>query len=358
MRYFWLIGLSLLIVGAVSIEMVLVPILGPFLQPTGRYALGVTRYEVEDPLRSDSYRPTTRRFMIDLYFPSSAPTGKKFEYQPRTLKALKAMLGRDTWVPQIVWDHFLTGIMSYAQPQAPIAQGPFPVIIFLPGIGADALYNVYLEELASHGFVVASIEPPYDIVVSVMSDGSVKELDSSLKEAMRKVDRDAIYAYRKRAHEEWLKDTDVVITFLEQLTANPVSPWYKKLDLARLGLLGHSHGGGVVTAFCAANKRCRAGVNMDGWTKTANSIEPFSTPFLFLANEKGMNELQQLANAMPESAEYKEISHAGHAAFSDHILLKQPLRWFLGVNRGDSFHVRQEIQRALINFFNRTIKEP
>ncbi len=119
--------------------------------------------------------------MIDLYYPSSAPIGKQFEYQPATLKPLRSTLSRDTWVPQFVVDHFLTGIQSYAQPEAPIAQGLFPVIIFLPGIGADALYNVYLEELASHGFVIAAVEPPYDILVSVMSDGSVKELDPALK---------------------------------------------------------------------------------------------------------------------------------------------------------------------------------
>ncbi len=173
---------------------------------------------------------------------------------------------------------------------------------------------------------------------------------------MSKVDRDAIYAYRKHAHDEWLKDIDVVRVFLEKVSADPQSPWYKTLDLSRLGLLGHSHGGGVVTDFCSKNDWCKAGVNMDGWTKTANTFEPFSTPFLFLANEKGMDELKKLADRMKSSARYKEIPCAGHAAFSDQILLKQPLRGLLGVNKGDSKCVRQEIRDELVRFFNRTLK--
>jgi predicted dienelactone hydrolase len=50
----------------------------------------------------------------------------------------------------------------------------FPVVLFSPGGGLKALtYHVFLEDLASHGWIVAALDPPYNPRAMRMPDGRV-----------------------------------------------------------------------------------------------------------------------------------------------------------------------------------------
>ncbi len=263
------------------------------------------------------------------------------------MKALIEIKSRSPWVPTLLWRYFLQDISSFAEVDAPVSdEGPFPVIIFMPGIAGDALYNVYLEELASHGYVVLALEPPGDVSVSIVG-GDLIELNKEFQKSIDAGDREAIYAHRRKAHEVWKKDISATIKYL-------YDKGYKYLDLSRIGLLGHSHGGAVVTDYCAIDERCRSGVNMDGWTRGAHTTQAFDKPFLLLANEQGLTKLEELARNMP-TAIYKKIPGAGHGAFSDMVLIKQPLRWYLGIVTYDPAEVRRVIQKELVTFFDRTL---
>ena len=55
------------------------------------------------------------------------------------------------------------------------------------------------------------------------------------------------------------------------------------------------------------------------------------------------------------TATYKKIPGAAHGAFSDMVLIKQPLRWYLGIVTDDPVKVRREIQKELVTFFNSTL---
>lgn len=339
----------------------LCPLFGNFPQPTGQYAIGIDRFHVVDERRIDDRQLSgIREFMFDVLYPSSSPDkNRQFPYHPAKLKALAQIKTRRTLLPLWVWSLLLQGITSYAEPQAPVAMygAPFPLVIFLPGIAGDAFYHVYLEELASQGIIIAVLEPPFDVSVSIFPNNRIVGLDTTFQKSIDEGNRDAIYAYRERAHAEWLKDIKAVIKKIRIVTNNQKSPFYKKIDMTRIGLLGHSHGGGVATDFCAQSKHCLAGVNMDGWTKNANTTTGFKKPFLFLVNENGMDELTQLAKNMGSYGTLKKIPGAGHRAFSDMILIKQPLRWYLAPVTGDLDMVRRNIQHNLTTFFNKKLKK-
>jgi hypothetical protein len=59
-------------------------------------------------------------------------------------------------------------------------------------------------------------------------------------------------------------------------------------------VLGHSVGGGAAVHFCATDKRCIAGVNMDG---SPSKYEKLSVPFLYLQAEPGRYCEQDCLNA-------------------------------------------------------------
>ncbi len=350
-----LLGVAFLIIMLVWLYC---PLFKAFPEPTGRFAVGTRSFHFIDESRLDQRQPSKKRELgVTLFYPSSAKRGHRFPYQEDTIKALMEIKALSSYVPRFMWSLLLSGITSFAQPDAPIAlqEAPYPLIIFLPGIGGEPLDNVYLEELASHGYIIAALSVPFDTTVTVL-DGRIIGLDPALESAMKKVDREAIYAYRTAAHHAWLADCDFLLTKLEELDGQAGSPFFKVIDWERLGVLGSSHGGGVAIDFCKFNKRCKAGVDMDGWTKTVNTTEGYAKPFLFLLSEGGLgDDILTLAKHMT-LAQVKTISGSQHNAFGDYIQLKQPFAWYFGVTTSNPEKVRKEVAQTLVKFFDGSLK--
>ncbi len=156
--------LLIIALGTLSAALYFRPLFEEFPQPTGSYSVGIRRFSVATG---------SPRFMVDMYYPSKHhKASTRYPYQPKKLAALKNIYAQITKVPAFVWSYLLSSTKSFAAQDAPYDKnGPFPLIIFLPGIAGDNLYNVYLEELASHGYVIAAIEPPGTI------EGEVRELE-------------------------------------------------------------------------------------------------------------------------------------------------------------------------------------
>lgn len=90
---------------------------------------------------------------------------------------------------------------------------------------------------------------------------------------------------------------------------------------------------------------------MDGWTKTYNSTESFTTPFLFMLSEHGyMPEMQLLFDNNQRTTFRKLIiTNANHDSFTDGILLKWPLSL---LSKKQATTIRKNINKNIIQFFN------
>jgi dienelactone hydrolase len=327
---------------------------------TGPYAIGTTHLYWIDDSRIDKRFPSGKReIRIEFFYPSIRENEDLlFPYQPEKINALKIIKSEYFSLPSFIWRCLLDGIYSHANPEAYFntKEPLYPVIIFLPGIGGDNFYNTYLEELASHGYIVVALEPPFDTSVTVLSNGTFVGLDNSLIYAAKHGLRDEIYAYRTKAHKNWNEDIDFVLKKLKKLNNDSSSQFYKKFDFNNVGFLGHSHGGAVVTEYCAIHDICKAGINMDGWTKTVNTTNGFDKPFLFLLNEEGIEGVDELYKNMNHEITQKiEVFGAKHAAFSDYILLKKPLVYFWVAS--DPEAIKKQICDYIISFFDRWLKK-
>ena len=123
------------------------------------------------------------------------------------------------------------------------------------------------EELASHGYVVVGVNHTYETTVTAFNDGRTVAFDpAAIGGALGPQSGSHNEAFRARAEvcERKAADLAFVGDQLARLDADPASPFFGRLDLGRVGALGHSFGGVAALEWCRADPRCRAAVNLDG----------------------------------------------------------------------------------------------
>jgi predicted dienelactone hydrolase len=159
------------------------------------------------------------------------------------------------------YDVIKTGVVTNSFVQAPFARTlrRAPVLIFSPGGGMiSELYTSQLEDLASHGYVVAAITHSYDGFVTVFPDGSHVAYDGR-----RRPQTPSVEGKANLNQLEW--HADDIRAVLDEFSHVPSSlPFAGRLDLARVGAFGHSFGGIVAARACQRDPRIKACLNQDG----------------------------------------------------------------------------------------------
>jgi pimeloyl-ACP methyl ester carboxylesterase len=140
-------------------------------------------------------------------------------------------------------------------------------------------YTFLFEELASHVYVVASVDHTFEATAVEFPDGRLVEsvFGSHLGNMMRAGESDLDFAVAVR-----LNDVKSVLNSLEVLNASDASAFAGKLDMSRVALAGHSLGGLTAILSIEQDARFRAGVILDGVAPQA-ALGGTETPVLLLA---------------------------------------------------------------------------
>jgi predicted dienelactone hydrolase len=168
-------------------------------------------------------------------------------------------------------------IKSYAQENAKIAKGPktFPVVLFSPGaFGTSFQYSSAIEDLASHGYIVAAIEHTSETFGVAFPDGKVHNYSETRipKEwipppgATREEYQGYVDAWNRHCVDVRARDESFVIDKLIELNkgVSRRTQFFGRLDLAHLAAMGHSRGGWSSIVSCRRDSRIKACVNEDG----------------------------------------------------------------------------------------------
>ncbi len=161
---------------------------------------------------------------------------------------------------------------------APIAEGRYPVVVFTHGYtGTFTDYTFIFEDLASRGYVVASVDHTYEATAVEFRDGRfvASAVGSHWNNTWRTDEQTLSFAVSAR-----LGDLRSIVNELERLNAESGSPFAGKLDIARLAIAGHSLGGVTALPAVLQDTRFRAGVLIDGWPDSLTT--PTQTPVLIL----------------------------------------------------------------------------
>jgi predicted dienelactone hydrolase len=116
---------------------------------------------------------------------------------------------------------------------------------------------------------------------------------------------------------EWLNSFDVSGKFTG------------RLDMARVGVFGHSFGGAQAAQFCSQDSRCKAGVDVDGSLHGSVIQAGIHKPFMFLLSGQGdfstdveirqiRADIQSVYGRLPANGRLRiSIRGANHFLFSD-----------------------------------------
>jgi dienelactone hydrolase len=166
------------------------------------------------------------------------------------------------------------GLRSHAVEHAAVAevQASYPVLVLSPSGFPPLLLAAIAEELASHGYVVVGVNHTYETAVTVFADGRVVPMSPAAVAGLLGGPQTGPYqeqfAQRAAVCDYKAADLASVANQLEQLPADAAG-LAGRLDLDRLGGLGHSFGGNAALQWCRDDRRCRAAANLDGalWTE-------------------------------------------------------------------------------------------
>lgn len=363
-----------------------------FPKPSGQYALGVHELRLIDNSRLDLNTRASndrRQLLVRVTYPASAISAAKrysVSMVPNTglAGALMRLSLPDSLTPLAI---SLGQVATHARLEAPLASTPqpIPVLIFTHGHGGIAEQNtVLIEELASHGYVVLSINHPFVSGFFQYADGLIarpimgKKMQSIVfapdqiaqlqllglqfsqatsfanqAPLMKKIDELNPKGKRITAEITQLTSDDqrFVIDSLASLqTSDPILAGH--LDLQRVGVFGMSMGGSASVITCSLDSRCRAGINMDGWTRSLDPLPPLKVPFMHMSNEHHFTSLIPYGQSHAASYDLR-VSGANHVNYTDVSLAAPQLKHIGLLGPIDGTRMLQLTNDYVLAFFNK-----
>ena len=250
--------------------------------PSGPYQVGTRIYELTDTSRKEIYsgKDEARRFMIQVWYPSEAGTSNEKARWMDQAEIYAPAVSQEIGMPSFFLGHLaLVKVPAYKSAKVAKTDQAYPVILFSHGWqGFNAQNTGQALQLASNGFVVVGVQHTYGAVITVFPDGTIAPNNPAALPDGAPTD-----IYEAAAHKlvaQWTGDLGYTLDYLQIQNTDPNSPFYKSLDLARVGVYGHSTGGGAAVQFCATDPRCKALLGMD----------PFMRPVSYEVIDSGVTQ--------------------------------------------------------------------
>ena len=304
--------------------------------PSGEYAVGVQDFELTDENRKGvmvAGPDEGRRLLVRVWYPADNVDG----LTPRpyftdleadtTARGLgsASMAGADFAFTYI--KHSATN--SYEGAPLLADANELPVVIYSHGYTSFLNQNTALmEELASNGYLVFSVQHTYDSSPTVFPNGDVAPSDPNLvDEMMADLTGDAMEEMAKaftspeigirfeatrknledslarnsrlaaRSARIWVDDRVFVHDMLEQgRVPDSVAEIVASGDFTSTAQIGMSFGGSTTGGVCMIDPRCAAGVNLDGGDYHGTPLNAnVPVPFLMLYSD-----VDQMASMLSE----------------------------------------------------------
>ena len=276
-----IIGIIFQLFGCVPITQLLFPF-NPLPQPNGEYNIGSQIYTWTDSTRQEWFtkNDTTdyRKLAVQIWYPSTQkPISKPMPYIDFIDKRIPILanqlsdhlnlylpiIHKKLRLPHYFVKHF-NNMLSYAYEGLSIIEnGNLPILIFSHGLGGMRTQNsVYIQQLASHGYIVVAMDHAYDANISVFSDGKIALFNSDIPEDLPKNIQNDIRSTQLKTRSE---DITFIIDQLYNLNNNAHSDFYNKFALKNIGVFGHSFGGTTSIYASIMDERIKACLALDPW---------------------------------------------------------------------------------------------
>lgn len=338
--------------------------------PTGPYRVGTFARRLVDRSRQERLAESPgapREMMIQVWYPAEKGTsGTRAWYRDPRMNTLQS-------------SHFRL-VKTHSYWSLPAAgPGPFSVLLFSPSSGGFRSQNTFeVEELASQGYVVVGMDHPHSSSRVVFPDGhtaySVPWIDTT--------DQAALDASTHRVElmvADHVADARFVLDELERWNRPGSGESLSgKMELAKVGVFGHSFGGALAGGLSVSDPRVVAGINMDGWMFGPALKSGIPKPFFFMSSGDGRGPDRSEIEKRPLSArldgELDELNWQSmqntlhgfggyhltilgtlHSAYSDLVLFKR-FPAFIEPRSYDPYRAFQIINGYTLAFFDRYVR--
>jgi dienelactone hydrolase len=355
------------LLGLVGLAMMAAPLVAlpvPRLPPTGGpLSVGTTSVELVFPDRMEPYGPqpdtVPRRIMAQVWYPAEPAHEEATTWNP-DLDVVGPALARRLGFPSFFFDHTRYVTAHSVQGGAPL-EGTFPVVIYSHGWGGFRTVALnQVETLASSGYVVIAPDHTYAAVVTRFPDGEVVELDPNALPEESSVDPETYARAAQKLTRNLADDLVGIMDALAEGSDGPFGAVAVHADVGRIGLYGHSTGGGAAVWACLGDERCKAVLGMDPWVEPVpdrQMADPAGSPMLFMRSDQWRGNdndgrLRGLAERSETVTYWLGIEGAGHSDFvvtplfspiADRLGLKGPI---------PTDRVVPIIDRFLVGFFD------
>jgi dienelactone hydrolase len=291
---------------ALSISAVVIP------QPPGPYDVFYNTASMIDDKRVDPFDPKHgfRAVMTSIFAPTHCKVDlKKINYLPDATAEYYSELYGAYGLPNGTFQ----SIALQVCPESPEHSVHFPVVIFSPALGTTRLfYNAIAQSVASAGYIVISIDHPYDTEFLEFPDGSIVTA-ANISDAQVPLD------VQTRAQD--------VSFVLDQLSTRAgvaaLLPGKRAagLKVQQVAMYGHSLGGAATAEAMLSDCRIVAGANLDGTMFGPVLQQGLRNP-LFLFGHENHTQVtdSSWADVWSKLRVWKlelEVAHTQHYAFSD-----------------------------------------
>lgn len=249
--------------------------------PSGPYTVGTATFVLTDRSRPELYsgKGEPRKFMVQVWYPATPGPDDQPAPWMADAETVAPAIAEYIRLPKYFLNHLaLAKTTSYQDAPVDPDGAPYPVLVFSHGWNGFRAQSTFLmQELASHGYFVVGMEHPYGSVITVFPDGQVACNNPS---ALPEGEPEAGYEIAARLlADQWAQDIGYTLETLGLWTTDVRHEFWGKLDFNRIGVFGHSTGGGAAIQFCGADPRCRAVLGLD----------PFMTPVSRAVLDRGLS---------------------------------------------------------------------
>jgi hypothetical protein len=351
------------------------------VNPPASGIVGAIGDAATDPARREFFAGSGQRVVpFQILYPASAP-GRAVPYVPDAEPVLAAIERNQGRLVGRALTRIGTITAPWTEGARPRANGPFPVVIYLPGVtGYMQMSSFQTAALAADGFVVVTLNQPGNVAAARLPDGRVimgmsrDEAVQMIAPSYRPVSLPPTLAARlapERSIVPYLAaDVPLVIDRLSAINADPRHPLYGLLDLEAIRIMGVSLGA-IVAAQACQNARIKACLMMDAPVPSGIANAGLRKPALWLTRtvadqraeraasggwpeEEIAAQAESIARAVLNSRQARVVTLTGlyHVDFTD-LPEIQPLLGRLGQTGPiETSHAHRDILRPTLAFFH------
>ena len=338
-------------------------------EPESLYLIGTKIITFEDYYREEWFteeKKDNRKIVVQVWYPAESKSDSLSAYLDN-FNVKQKYISEQLGIPQKIISG-LKNIKTNSFYNAKVINQEFPVVIFSHGLGGTKTQNsINIEALVSNGYIVIAMDHSYDAFLTVFDDGSTAEFKSGLHDNATEEE-----FWEKRLPQINTRSNDIsfIINKFKELKIQGLDI-AKSCDLNKIGIFGHSFGGGTGIVSSYFDDRISACLTLDGWLEPVPQEiinKGLNIPYCFIGqiqtqwkdaqyNDKKLKEFHQNNN---NSSFIFEINKSKHMDYADipYIAPASRIIYVSGetISGKAGKNITLDLNKTIVDFFNQYLK--